>query len=152
MTRSSPRASDRQRISSGAPWEATVGYSRAIRVGDRVFVAGTVAPEAERRTRGPDAGYRQASAALKIVESALKEAGASFDDVVRTRMFVTDIRRWEEFGRAHQEAFGRARPAATMVQVERFIPKDALVEIEVDAVRAPRPPTRPPRRRGNRGA
>ena len=147
MTRRTTRASGRQHVSSGAPWEATVGYSRAVRVGDRVFVAGTVAPEAERKRRGPDAGYRQARAALGIIQAALEEAGATFDDVVRTRMFVRDIRRWEEFGRAHHEAFHRARPAATMVEVVGFVPKDALVEIEVDAVlsRHPRRRSRGPR-------
>ena len=151
MKRRSTRVSGRQRISSGAPWEASVGYSRAVRVGDRVFVAGTVAPEAARKLRGAGAGYRQARAALGIIESALKEAGASFDDVVRTRMFVTDLRRWEEFGRAHHEAFHRARPAATMVQVARFVPKDALVEIEVDAVRTSRGTPRRARRPRGRG-
>jgi enamine deaminase RidA (YjgF/YER057c/UK114 family) len=147
MKRRSARLRGRQRISSGAPWEAIVGYSRAVRVGDQIFVAGTVAPEGERRRRGREAGYRQARAALRVIAKALAEAGASLEDVVRTRTFVTDIRRWEEFGRAHREAFGRARPAATMVQVERFVPKDALVEIEVDAVRSPRRRGRPTRPR-----
>jgi enamine deaminase RidA (YjgF/YER057c/UK114 family) len=147
MKRRSARTSGRQRISSGAPWEALVGYSRAVRVGDQIFVAGTVAPESERRAAGPEAGYRQARAALRVIEKALAEAGASLDDVVRTRTFVTDIRRWAEFGRAHQEAFGRVLPAATMVQVARFVPKDALVEIEVDAVRSTRRPGRPARPR-----
>ncbi|MCI4350959.1 MAG: RidA family protein [Thermoplasmata archaeon] len=137
MKGSRSRASDRQRVTSGAPWEATVGYSRAIRVGRRVYVAGTVAPEAERKRSGVDAGYWQARAALRVIRAALTELGASFDDVVRTRMFVTDVTRWEEFGRAHHEAFHAARPAATMVQVERFIPEDALVEIEVEAVLPP---------------
>jgi enamine deaminase RidA (YjgF/YER057c/UK114 family) len=138
MKRAPAGASDRQWVSSGAPWESIVGYSRAVRVGRRVFVAGTVAPEADRARSGVDAGYWQARAALRVIRAALAEAGGSLDDVVRTRMFVTDIGRWEEFGRAHHEAFHAARPAATMVQVQRFIPPDALVEIEVEAVLRPR--------------
>jgi enamine deaminase RidA (YjgF/YER057c/UK114 family) len=151
MRRPAGGAADRQWVSSGAPWESVVGYTRAVRVGRRVFVSGTVAPEADRTRSGADAGYWQARAALRVIRAALAEAGGTLDDVVRTRMFVTEIDRWEEFGRAHHEAFHAARPAATMVQVVRLIPPDALVEIEVEAVLPPRrrggTPARPSRRR-----
>lgn len=124
----------RQRVSSGAPWEATVGYSRAVRVGRQVFVAGTTATGPDGRVVGPGDMYAQAHHALGTIEAALREAGASMADVVRTRMFVTDIDRWEEAGRAHAAFFADVRPAATMVQVARLIDPDHLIEIEVDAV------------------
>jgi enamine deaminase RidA (YjgF/YER057c/UK114 family) len=115
----------RRHIQSGSVWEGRVGYSRAVRIGDFIFVSGTTGD-------GPDA-YVQAKAAIAKIEAALEEAGASLDDVVRTRMFVTDIGDWELVGRAHHEAFAEARPAATMVQVEALISPELLVEIEVDA-------------------
>ena len=107
-------------------WEAKVGYSRVVRAGAHVFVAGTTAP-------GADA-YSQAIAILKIIKQALESQGASLRDVVRTRMFVTDIGNWEEIGRAHAEFFAEIRPVATMVEVRRLIAPELLVEIEVDAV------------------
>jgi enamine deaminase RidA (YjgF/YER057c/UK114 family) len=119
--------STRQRVSSGSPWEPVVGYSRAVRVGSQVFVAGTTATDA------PDA-YGQTKQVFQKIEAALREAGASLQDVVRTRMFVTDIDQWQEIGRAHAEVFGDIRPAATMVQVSRLVEPEMLVEIEVDAV------------------
>ena len=117
----------RQNISSGAPWEPIVGYSRAVRVGQFVAVAGTTATEASD-------GYGQAMGALRKIEAALKQAGASRRDVVRTRLFVRNIDNWQEIGRAHREFFGDILPATTMVEVSRFIDPAILVEIEADAV------------------
>ncbi len=125
---------ERQNISSGGPWEAVVGYSRAVRKGSHVFVAGTTSANADGSIHGAGDGYAQAKRCLEIIERALSEAGATMADVVRTRMFVTDIGRWEEFGRAHGEVFGNIRPAATMVQVSALIDPGILIEIEVDAV------------------
>jgi enamine deaminase RidA (YjgF/YER057c/UK114 family) len=124
---------ERTRIGSGAPWEATVGYSRAVRVGWQVFVAGTTATDATGAVVGATA-YEQARQALRNIESALERCGAQIADVVRTRMFVVNIEDWEEIGRAHGEVFGAIRPAATMVEVKRLIDPAMLVEIEVDAV------------------
>lgn len=124
----------RQVVSSGRPWEAVVGYSRAVRVGNHVFVAGTAAVESDGSVHAPGDAYRQARRCLEIIQAALEDAGVSLDDVVRTRMFVTDISRWQDFGRAHGEFFGAIRPATTMVQVaENGLPA-MLIEIEADAV------------------
>jgi enamine deaminase RidA (YjgF/YER057c/UK114 family) len=117
----------RQNISSGALWEPIVGYSRAVRVGQLVFVAGTTATD----SADP---YGQTARALRKIEVALQEAGATRQDIVRTRIFVRNIDQWEEIGRAHAEFFGENRPAATMVEVSRFIDPAILVEIEADAV------------------
>ena len=125
---------DRVRVSSGAPWEATVGYSRAVRVGNIVAVSGTVAANADGTIHAPGDAYAQARRCLEIIEAALREAGTSLADVMRTRMFVTDITRFEEFGRAHGEFFAAVRPAATMVEVRALIDPAALIEIEVEAV------------------
>lgn len=125
---------DRRRVSSGGPWEARVGYSRAVRVGNLVFVAGTTATNADGSVHGVDDAYAQATRCFEVIGRALDEAGASLADVVRTRMFVTDIARWEEVGRAHAEFFGDVRPAATMVQVAALMSPEHLVEVEADAV------------------
>ncbi len=122
----------RQLISSGAPWEAVVGYSRAVRVGNVVEVAGTTAQDGDAIT-GTDA-YAQTKRALEKIGEALAAAGASFAHVVRTRIFVTDISQWEAVGWAHGEVFGQIRPASSMVQVAALIDPRRLVEIEATAI------------------
>ena len=124
----------RQLISSGGPWESVVGYSRAVRDGNHVFVAGTTAANPDGSIAGGDDPYLQAKRCFEIIAEALAEAGASMADVVRTRMFVTDIAHWQEFSRAHGEHFRDVRPAATMVQVAALMTPAMLIEIEVDAV------------------
>lgn len=124
----------RQLVSSGAIWESVVGYSRAVRVGNWVSVAGTTAAlEGGGAVGGADVGA-QAREALRRIESALQQAGASLQDVVRTHMFVTDISRWQEVGRVHGEVFGDIRPATSMVEVGRLIEPALLIEIEADAI------------------
>jgi len=126
--------SARRNISSGTPWEATVGYSRAVRVGNLIEVAGTTAVDAAGAVVGPDDPYLQARFVLEKIGHALNEAGAGFENVIRTRMFVTDVARWEEVGRAHGEVFHDIRPASTLVQVASLVRADLLVEIEATAV------------------
>jgi enamine deaminase RidA (YjgF/YER057c/UK114 family) len=124
---------ERRRAYSGAPWEQKVGYCRAIRAGDHVYVTGTVALDPDGSVHAPGDGYRQAKRSLEIIAEALAELGAAREHVVRTRMFVTDISRWEEFGRAHAEFFGEHRPATSMLQAG-LIGEEFLIEIEADAV------------------
>lgn len=125
---------NRQLVSSGGPWEERVGYSRAVRVGNIVAVSGTTSANPDGTIHGVGDAYAQAQRCFAIIQHALEEAGASLADVVRTRMFVTDISRWEEVGRAHGEFFASVKPAATVVEVRALIHPDALVEIEADAV------------------
>jgi enamine deaminase RidA (YjgF/YER057c/UK114 family) len=124
----------RQIVSSGGPWEEVVGYSRAVRVGNYVMVSGTTAAEPDGTIYGGDDAYLQAKRCFEIIEKALAEAGATMKDVVRTRMFVTDITRWEDFSRAHGECFREVKPAATMVEVRRLMTPTMLIEVEVDAI------------------
>lgn len=125
---------DRQRVYSGSPWEQKVGYCRAIRVGSHVFVTGTTAVGPDGKVVGPGDGYAQAKRCFEIIEKALRELGASLADVVRIRMFVTDISLWQDFGRAHHEALAAHPPATTMVEVKALIDPAMLIEIEADAV------------------
>ena len=125
--------SDRRHVFSGTPWEASYGYARAIRVGGVVEVAGTTAVDAEGKVVAPGDAYMQARYSLDKIGRALRELGADFADVVRTRAFVTDIAIWQEVGRAHAETFGDVRPAATLVQIAALVHPDLLVEIEVTA-------------------
>jgi enamine deaminase RidA (YjgF/YER057c/UK114 family) len=140
----------RQNVRGTSPYEPVVGYSRAVRVGSHVFVAGTTATGDDGRIVGKDDPYAQAIQCFRNIERALHEAGANFRDVVRTRMYVTDISRWEAVGRAHGQIFRDIRPAATMVEVRRLIDPDMLVEIEVDAVVGEGTTQKLPRRLGDR--
>ncbi len=123
---------ERQNISSGAPWEDVVGYCRAVRMGNIIEVSGT-APVMDGKVVG-ESGYDQAIVCLQIIEASLIKAGASLENVVRTRMFVTDISQWEEYGRAHGEYFAEIKPATSMVEVSGLIDPKMLIEIEATAV------------------
>jgi len=126
----------RHNVGSGSPWESEVGYARAVRVGDVVYVSGTTAVR-DGVVQAPGDPYGQARVALEVIAAALADCGAALTDVVRTRIYVTDIAHWAEVGRAHGEVFGDVRPAATMVQVVALIEPELLVEIEADAVVSP---------------
>ncbi len=123
----------RMKVASGTRWEPLVGYSRAVRVGPTIYVSGTTATDTQGNIVGTDS-YTQARQVLRNIEQALAACGATLADVVRTRIFVTNIAQWEEIGRAHGEVFGAIRPATTMVEVRRLIDPAILVEIEADAV------------------
>lgn len=128
------RMANRQNISSGSPFEPVFGYSRAVRVGNQIFVSGTVAWGDDGKVIGEGDMYAQTKQAIRNIEKALAQAGASLADVVRTRTFVTDVSRFEEVARAHGEAFGEIRPAATVVEVKALVDAVMLVEIEADAL------------------
>jgi len=123
----------RERYNSGAKWESIVGYSRAVRVGDRIYITGTTATDEDSNIVGVGDAYAQTVQCILNIERALKHFDASLENIVRTRMFVTDICRWEEFGRAHGEFFRDIMPATTMVEVSKLIDRDMLIEIEADA-------------------
>ena len=125
---------ERKRVASGAAWESRVGYCRALRAADYVYVSGTAPVAKDGGVHSPGDGEGQARRCIEIIASALTELGAGLEHVVRTRMFVTDISRWQEFGQAHAEAFGPHPPATTMVQVDALIDPEMLIEIEADAV------------------
>ena len=124
----------RSNLHSGAPWESGVGYSRAVRVGRFIAVSGSAAIDDDGQLVGEGDMYAQAKRCIEVIAGALERAGGRLSDVVRTRMFVTDIERWEDVGRAHQEAFGAVMPATSMVEVSRLIDPRMLVEIEADAI------------------
>lgn len=127
-------ARHRKRVSSGAPWEALVGYSRAVRSGDFISVSGTTAIGNDGKLVGDGDAYLQTRRCIEIIEAAVQQAGAELRHVVRTRIYVTDITRWNDIARAHQEAFADIRPATSMVEVSRLIDPAMLVEIEADAI------------------
>lgn len=125
---------ERMRVWSGAPWEKTVGYCRAVRAGNVVAVSGTAPVNPDGTTHAPGDGYRQARRCLAIIEAALGQVGAKMSDVIRTRMYVTDMARFGEYARAHGEVFGDVPPATSCVEVKGLVSPDMLIEIEADAV------------------
>ncbi len=124
----------RQHVSSGSPFEAPIGFSRGIRIGNMIAVSGTAPLGADGNTVGVGDGYAQTKRCLEIISGALKGLGSQLQDVIRTRVYLVNMNDWKEVARAHGEVFGKIRPASTFVQVSRFIDPDWLVEIEADAV------------------
>ena len=134
MQQVTDEARDRLSVRSGARWEPLVGYSRAVRAGSFIAVSGSASVGADGELVGEGDPYRQSQRCIEVIREALEAAGAGLEDVVRTRMFVTDIEQWAEIARAHQEAFGKVMPATSMVEVTRLIDPRMLVEIEADAI------------------
>ncbi|HZW54758.1 MAG TPA: RidA family protein [Nitrososphaerales archaeon] len=126
-------------IASGGHWETIVGYSRAVRIGNIIVIAGTTATDSEGKVIGVGDAYTQTKVIFEKIGRALNEAGASFKDVIRTRIYTTDISKWNEIGKAHGETFSHIKPAATMVEVRKLIVDEAIVEIEAEAVMNPSP-------------
>jgi enamine deaminase RidA (YjgF/YER057c/UK114 family) len=124
----------RKNFSSGAKWEEFVGYSRAVRIGNLIEVTGTVAVDENNNLVGGDDAYQQTRFILQKIERVLAEAGASLNDIIRTRMFVTDISRWEEYGKAHGEFFNKIRPCTSMIEIKGLIGPEYLIEIEATAI------------------
>ncbi|HEY9762780.1 MAG TPA: RidA family protein [Trichocoleus sp.] len=124
----------RQRVYSGSPWEEKAGYCRAMRVGNQIFVAGTAPSDGKGGTFAPGDAYAQTRRCFEIIQAALEELGSDLSDVVRTRLYVTDMSRWEEFAQAHQELFGDYPPVNTMVEIPKLINPDMLIEVEVEAL------------------
>ena len=124
----------RQNISSGAKWESIVGYSRAVRIGNQIEISGTCAVDESGNPHAPDNPYEQTRRIFQIISSSLDQLGSKLEDVIRTRIFVTDIQHWQEVGRAHGEIFHHIRPVTTMVEVSKLIAPEFLVEIEVSAI------------------
>jgi enamine deaminase RidA (YjgF/YER057c/UK114 family) len=124
---------EREKYSSDAKWESLIGYSRAVKVGTRIYVTGTTATDEDSNIVGIGDAYAQTVQTIKNIERALNAIGANLENVVRTRMFVTDISRWEEYGRAHGEFFASIMPATTMIEVAKLIDPQILIEIEADA-------------------
>lgn len=125
---------DYQRVSSGSHWESAVGYCRALRAGNFIFVSGTAPSDGQGGTYAPGDAYAQTRRCFEIIQSALQELGADLSHVVRTRLYVTDISCWADIARAHQELFGQHPPASTLVEIKALINPDMLVEVEVDAI------------------
>lgn len=125
---------NRTNISSGAKWEDIVGYSRLVKMNNQVFVTGTVAIDDHGNIVGENDAYEQTKFIIQKVEKILNKVGATLEDVVRTRMFVTDISRWDEYGKAHGEFFGKIKPATTMIEISRLIDEKFLIEIEFEAI------------------
>lgn len=123
-----------KRVFSGAPWEKSVGYCRAVRFGDQVSVSGTAPVARDGSVHAPGDAYEQAKRCFEIIEQSLKEVDASLDGIIRTRMYVTDITLWKKFGRAHREFFGEHPPATTMVEVQSLIDSEMLIEVEAEAI------------------
>ena len=129
-----PEKPGRMTFQSGAPWEPVVGYSRAVRDGQFIAISGSAAVDADGQLVGENDPYLQAKQCIRIIQTALEQAGSGLGDVIRTRMFVTDIEQWEDISRAHREAFGDVMPATSMIEISRLIDPRMLVEIEADAI------------------
>lgn len=125
---------DKQRFSSGSPWEAKVGYCRALKVGSQIFVSGTAPSDGHGGTYAPGDAYAQTKRCFEIIQTALQNLGADLPDIVRTRLYVTDFAYWEDYARAHQELFGDHPPASCMVEIKGLINPDMLIEVEADAI------------------